>query len=326
MPVISVIMPVYNSSRFLRTAIDSILNQTFRDFEFLIFNDGSTDNSKAIILSYQDKRIKFYDDDVNLGYTTRLNCGLNIAQGQYVARMDSDDISLPARFEQQYNFLEANKDIVVCGGFFDFIENTRNSQSFNWVTNTCHDLLKINLLFDCAFCHPTVMIRNSVVKEYSIQYKKNFEPSEDYELWVNLSQKFRLANLEQKVLLYRVGENQVSNKNNERQRANKFLIIKEQLELLGITPCDVDLRIHDHMFYGTAILSYDYLPKLKAWTQRLIENNKTFKIYNQKKFEEYLYQLLSKNSVSFNEQLTNSTPKGKVIFLLKKALKWNSIR
>ncbi|MCR8560182.1 glycosyltransferase [Mucilaginibacter sp. BJC16-A38] len=325
MALISVIMPVYNAGEYLREAIESVLNQTFTDFEFLIYNDGSTDSSKQIIRSYNDPRIRFFDDDDNLGYTVRLNHGITAATGKYIARMDSDDVSLPERFDRQYRFMEDNPDIIVCGGRFEFL-NTAGNKPFNWVSFFDPDDIKINLLFDCAICHPSVIMRKDVLKEGQFMYREDYEPSEDYELWSRLSKTHKMANLDTAVLLYRVNETQVSALRNERQRANKFLIIKQQLKALGIQATDADLRIHDALFFGLGILTADYLPKLNAWTSLLLKQNKIHGIYHPAKLEAYLKMLLQKNAQSHRAQLKGAGLKFKMLYLLKKVLKWNSIR
>lgn len=325
-PAISVIMPVYNSSLHLREAIDSILNQTFSDFEFIIFNDGSTDKSRDIILSYNDKRIKFLDSKENLGYTKRLNKGLLLSEGKYIARMDSDDISSHDRFEKQFHYMETNNEVALCGGLFDFIGEKNDIRNFNWVTNLTPDIIKINLLFDCAICHPTVMMRRHILKENNIFYNESLEPSEDYELWIRMSRIFKLANLSDKILGYRISQNQISNRNNEEQRMNKRNLITDQLSYLGIKPSPAELRIHDHMFYAAAILSYDYIPKINAWIRTLLDANQNYQIYNQDEFIVYLNNLLQLNIVAFNKELGNAKFKKRVVYFSKRILKWNSIR
>src|SRR5687768_2170096 len=121
MPVISVIMPVYNTAAYLRESIESILTQTFKDFEFIIINDGSADNSEEIILGYNDQRIKYLKNEVNKGYVFSLNRALKIATGKYIARLDSDDLSLPGRLMAQYNFMENHPQVIVCGCAFESI-------------------------------------------------------------------------------------------------------------------------------------------------------------------------------------------------------------
>ncbi|HSZ71252.1 MAG TPA: glycosyltransferase family 2 protein, partial [Cytophagaceae bacterium] len=120
-PILSVIMPVYNAEKYVYEAIDSVLKQSFGDFEFLIYNDCSTDASRAIILSFKDSRIRLVDSPFNTGYVKHLNDGLLAARGEYIARMDADDISLPDRFKKQIDYLEQHKEVAVCGSFIEFI-------------------------------------------------------------------------------------------------------------------------------------------------------------------------------------------------------------
>jgi glycosyltransferase involved in cell wall biosynthesis len=321
-PAISVIMPVYNSGEFLREAIDSILSQTFTNFEFLIFEDGSLDDSKQIIQSYTDNRIKLLADNQNRGIANRINQGIDIARGKYIARMDSDDVAAPNRFQLQYQYLEQHPDIALCGSFFTFI----GGNAFNWVSHQDHEMIKINLLFDGAICHPTVMARRGAFTGDLKYFNPEFEPSEDYEMWVRMSKHLKFANLPQALLQYRINGNQVSNRKNERQRHYKFVAIKEQLSHLHITPTDIELRIHDHAFYPTVITSYDYLPKVKSWFDKLKAANAIYEIYAEPQFVNYLDDLYRENQKQFVQKVRQLTIKKKAEFYLKCLLRWQSIR
>ncbi len=157
-PLVSVIMPVYNAEKYVGEAIESILNQTFTDFEFLIFNDGSTDNSSKIIKSYKDDRIIFFDYKENFGYVKHLNDGIKLAKGEYIARMDADDISLPERFQKQYDFLEKNKDVVLCGTWYRVLGTDKE---YHTLTN--NDKLSVHLFFNNGIGHPTVFFRKNIL-------------------------------------------------------------------------------------------------------------------------------------------------------------------
>ena len=319
-------MPAYNSAPFLREAIDSILNQTFTDFEFIILNDGSTDNSKEIILSYDDPRIVFYDSNVNVGLANIGNKGFELARGKYLARMDSDDVAITDRLKKQFDYMENNGDVAVCGGFFAAFGNKNSVLNFNWVTETDPEMVKINLLFDGAICHPTVMIRHTVLKESGFRYDPNFDPSDDYKLWVSLSKNHLVANISDQVLKYRLSDKQTSNTKNQIQRTRKFEVIKEQLSWLGITPTAVEMRIHDYMFFASPVLSYDYLPKIEVWIKKLNQANKEFKIYNEQKLSSYLNALYIRNKASLKQALKTSSPKTIIMFYVKTLLRWQSIR
>ncbi|MCP8319033.1 MAG: glycosyltransferase, partial [Candidatus Methylarchaceae archaeon HK01B] len=126
-PKITILMSVYNGEKYLREAIDSILNQTFKDFEFLIINDGSTDRTVEILRSYHDSRIKIITNEKNMGLTKSLNKGLKIARSEYVARMDADDISYPRRLEVQYEYMKKNPDVGIVGSWNDVIDDKGNT-------------------------------------------------------------------------------------------------------------------------------------------------------------------------------------------------------
>lgn len=210
-------MPVYNCELYIKEAIDSILNQTFADFEFLIIDDTSTDKTVSIIKGYKDSRIQLIEKALNTGYTNSLNYGLSIAKGEYIARMDGDDISLPERFEKQVAFLDANPDVVLCGSNFSIIgtEKLINLPADN-------EAIKLRLLKGNCIAHPSVLIRHSVLKDYNITYDSNTEPAEDYDLWVRLLQFGKLHNIQENLLDYRVHSTQVSQKR-ECQQAHSAL-------------------------------------------------------------------------------------------------------
>ena len=211
-PKITVLMPVYNCELYIKEAVDSILNQTFSDFEFIIIDDASTDATVSIIRSYNDSRIYLVEKTFNTGLTNSLNHGLSIAKGEYIARMDGDDVSLPERFLQQVAFLDKNLDVVVCGGYFKII----GMDKIITVPEN-HEDIKLAMLKDCAIAHPTVMMRKETLKQHSLMYDITKEPAEDYDLWTRLLSIGKLHNLQKVLLNYRVHNSQVSQKRNVQQ-------------------------------------------------------------------------------------------------------------
>jgi len=205
LPVISVLMPVYNCSQYICEAIDSILNQTFADFEFLIIDDASTDDTILKIKSYDDRRIQLIEKPENTGYTNSLNYGLSIAKGKYIARMDGDDVSLPERFEKQYRFLEEDNDVVLCGTNFQIIDTDR----IIFLPET-HEQIKIGLLNGNKIAHPSVMMRSDFLRANSLKYDVTKEPAEDYDMWVRILKFGKVHNLQEVYLHYRVHKKQVS--------------------------------------------------------------------------------------------------------------------
>ncbi|MDR0798877.1 MAG: glycosyltransferase, partial [Dysgonamonadaceae bacterium] len=199
---ISVVMAVYNSETYLKEAIDSILSQTFTDFELILINDGSTDNSTAIITGYTDSRIRIINNGANQGLIASLNTGLTQSRGKYIARMDADDIALPARLQMQFDFMEAHPEVGLCGTnietFFDDSEQ-RFIARFPEEDAT----IRAFTFFQSPFCHPTVMMRREVIETYKIQYPAEFVRTEDYAMWVGMLPYTQAHNLQIVALRYR---------------------------------------------------------------------------------------------------------------------------
>ena len=200
-------MPVYNSKKFLDESIKSILNQTFKDFEFIIINDCSTDKSLEIIKEYQnkDKRIKVINNKKNIGGPPSRNKGIKEAKGKYIAIMDSDDISLPKRLEKQYNYLEKNKDIFLLGtGSINISESGKKQTSFL----PPKEYIKIKKILPYRNClvHPSIMFRNNG----KIRYREKFVYSEDYDLYlILLSEDKKIENIREKLIKYRYALNSI---------------------------------------------------------------------------------------------------------------------
>lgn len=205
MPKISVVMPVYNTKEeWLREAIESILNQSYKDFEFIIIDDGSDKSIEPVVNSYNDDRIVFIRQN-NQGIARSLNSGFKIAKGEYIARMDSDDISMPERFEKQVTFLDNNPQITVLGSWF---ETFPKKEIYKHPKNPKYlDFLKY-----CCIAHPSVMLRRSVFEKFNLTYNPNYK-CEDYELWSRAVRILDFYNLQEVLLKYRVHSSNASKPN-----------------------------------------------------------------------------------------------------------------
>ena len=171
MPKISVIMPVHNEPEmYLRAAINSILNQTYRDFELIIINDASSNNAEEVILSYQDSRIRYYKNDENLRVIKTLNKGLSLATGEYIARMDADDISFKKRFEKQVEILESNENIGLVNSQCYIFPNKKKVEP-PMFHNDIEKVLKYSV--NCVV-HPVVMLRKSIIENYGLKYSEKY--------------------------------------------------------------------------------------------------------------------------------------------------------
>lgn len=214
-PVISVIMSVYNDERYLKKSINSILAQDFKNFEFLILDDGSNDSSFSILKKYakEDKRIKIYRNKRNIGLTKSLNILLRKARGLFIARMDSDDISLPRRLAEEYKFLTENKEIFLTGTRINHINSIGNITSSPILPVSSSEISEILPVINCIY-HPTIMFRNEGYK-----YREKFIYAQDYDFYLNLlSFGKKFYNLEEILLLYRITKSSLSNRKGVKQK------------------------------------------------------------------------------------------------------------
>jgi len=205
-PTVSVLMPVHNASAYVAQAVESILKQTFTDFEFIIVNDASTDDTPAILESYEDSRIRLIHNDDNQGVTQSLNLGLEIAQGKYIARMDADDISLPNRLDIQVKYLDAHPHIGVLGTnalFIDKHARIVNDQKPHVQSSLSIDYLRWALNWHNPVLHPSVMFRKQILDAHHLTYDTNMQVAQDYALWLKLVEVTDIVVLEDVLLHYR---------------------------------------------------------------------------------------------------------------------------
>jgi len=206
MPQVSILMAVHNEEAYLQEAINSILGQSFSDFEFIIIDDASTDRTGSILKNYarQDARLVVLHNSINLGLAASLNRGLMTAQGQYVARLDGDDICLPNRLGRQVNFLETNLDIGLLGTAVEVI-NQQGETIYEKYPPLHHDQLKILLMFNNFFEHSSIMIRRQCLEQIGY-YDVSKDRAEDYDLWGRLSRYSKVANLPEVLVRRRRGD------------------------------------------------------------------------------------------------------------------------
>ena len=203
---VSVVMPVYNGERYLKEAIESILNQTFRDFEFIIINDASTDKSEEIIKTFTDTRIIYIKNDKNLGQAESLNKGIRNARGLYVARMDQDDISLPERISVQSAYMEANREVAILGTWYQEIDE--NNNAIRRPIFPAFPGIKTRLFFArlagwASIAHPTVMIKRDLFDKIGY-YDPKYRICQDYDLWLRTVKKYKIENIPDVLLNYRI--------------------------------------------------------------------------------------------------------------------------
>lgn len=205
-PKVSVLMPVYNCRPFIEESVNSILNQTFTDFEFIIIDDCSVDGTFEYLQTLTDPRIKLVRNEKNSGIAISLNLGIEMVKGIYIARMDGDDISFPDRFAKQVMFMDEHPEIILCGGGYQSI----GSSNFIFIPKSSHEDIILYLMNYSPIAHPTVFFRTKILKNNNIRYQPEYVPAEDYKMWTVLSEYGKFANLTDILLYYRVHKNQIS--------------------------------------------------------------------------------------------------------------------
>ena len=293
MPKISVIMPVHNEpENVLRTAINSILNQTFKDFEFIIINDASENNAEEVILSYKDDRIKYYKNKKNLKVIKTLNKGLKLATGEYIARMDADDISFKKRFEKQVEFLDNNSDIGLVSSSCYMFPNKRIVTP----PNNHEDIEKILKYSVNCIVHPVVMFRRSLIEKYKLKYSLKHLHIEDYQLWIEMSKVTKIYSIAEPLILHREWESSVSSQNKMEQFYNaKNLVFESILEDVGIKNKPLQ-QVYNSYLRGEFISKSDFLDFDKVINSALSKASETmnpiwynyiFKTLNDSRIEMY---------------------------------------
>lgn len=254
-PLVSVVMPCYNSSRFLREAIESVLNQTFKDFEFIIVDDGSTDNTKEIVLSYKDPRVKYiYKSNGGVGSALKIGC--SIAKGKYIARMDSDDICFIDRFQKQVEFLESNSDYVLVSSAVIYIDIYSKviGRSFPYQSD---DLIKEVLTYNSPIAQPAVMFLKEAYDKVGGYVELII--SEDFYLWNKMKGCGKFYNLCIPLLYYRIVYTSLSH-----TLSHEFHIhVNKEIYKMSCLDKVTEHDIHDMNTYISNNIIYDKSPKNK---------------------------------------------------------------
>lgn len=231
-PLISVILPVYNCEKYIEESVRSILDQTVDDFELIVIDDGSTDESMKIVsaLAFEDNRIRVLKNDTNIGLIYTLNRGLQEATGDFIARMDADDRSHIDRFEKQLLYLDMNPNVYLCSCKVRYFGGKSEVIEYNYTPAQT----KVELLYHNGVNHPGYMMRSALIKEEHRTYNPKYLHAEDYEFVVNVSRSHEVGIVPEVLLDYRIHENQVSGVNAKISDATKTKIKKEQLEYLAV--------------------------------------------------------------------------------------------
>lgn len=285
-PRLTVLLPVFNAAPYLGEAVRSVLGQSFADFELLAIDDGSTDESLDILRSFDDPRIRIERNDVNLGLIATLNKGLDLARGEYVARMDADDVAMPRRLETQVELLDGDAGLGACGMFIKTFGFGRPKVLRYPVSN---EQVQCHLLGYTPMAHPSVMFRKQLLDQHDLRYDRNFPHAEDYDLLERASHYFRLANIPEVGLRYRLHATQVSRVHSDilqdsvariRSRRMKLFLQEEYSEAV---PGMLEL------FFNTGRnVTLDDASAVRSWIDILMGRNERIRIFGDAELSDFL--------------------------------------
>lgn len=267
---ISVITAVYNDEKHIESSVKSILNQTITDFEYLIIDDGSTDSTPKILeeLANKDNRIKVIRQN-NSGPAAARNHGFMVSSGEYIAIQDSDDISDPTRFKKQLQILDGNPEIGLCGTHAQFFGHVEARVPLP----VSHKSILTRMLFGNPIIHSSVMIRRNLIAEHKLSYKAEYAPTEDFELWMQLSKLTKLYNIKDYLVKYRVHAKSLSRTKDELQRSLANKVSYQALEyFLEIIATEEEAEQHKILLDRTVKIQYND-PLMQLWARKLIIQN-----------------------------------------------------
>lgn len=268
-PLITILMPAYNSERFISEAIDSMLNQTFKNFEFLIINDASTDKTSNIIRNYQkkDKRIRVITNKKNLKLAATLNIGINKAKSEIIARMDPDDISHPDRLSIQYQFLKSHPKVAIVGANIRIINDNKLYSKREYPTTSVK--LKRIMFRYSPFAHPAIMFRKKVFEEFG-GYDETMAVCEDIDLWFKIGRKYEFANIPKTLLTYRLVPSSRTHSNLKTVETIGFKIKFKAFFEYGYTPSFYDI-LYNLLEFISLWITPD---KIRIWAYNFLRSKK----------------------------------------------------
>ena len=305
--LVSVVMPVFNSEKFVKEAIESILNQTHTLFELIIVNDGSTDRTDLIIREYKDPRIKHVNNSINKGVVSTLNEGLLLSKGKYIARMDADDIALPTRLAKQVDFLENHPEVKLCGTRATAIDES-GKQIVKLNRPLDHEKIKVFNLFRNAFIHPSIMADAELLK--TIGFAEDYKYAEDYYAFSQFTMHYKVANLKERLLLYRLHNESITSKKNKEMIESELKTITYLFSFLFDVVKPENMQLH-HMLLRPSALPLS-VEDIHHHLLQIFDANKTKQIFNQdtlvKQLQKEWFRYLYKNKIANALQLYLSSP------------------
>ena len=283
-PRVSILMPVYNVASYLREAMDSMLAQTYTDFELIVLDDCSPDNSAEILDTYTDPRIVRYRGEKNVGLSNVLNVGMQLARGEYIARMDSDDLSTPERLAVQVAYLDAHPEIDLCSCGMELF----GAKQEVWVRENNPEDVKITALFYSPILHASSVWRRVSFERAGLRFQQEMVPAEDYDMWTRaMAAGLQLVNIPQVMYKYRIHPSQVTMQTDRTARKDKEVKAKYLTAIFGAELAEnIDLL---------PAYSREDLQRVKQSVVSIVEANKKRVFFEQARLEKRLWNYYYRN-------------------------------
>ena len=282
---VTVIMSVYNGEVYLRESIESILDQSHRDFFFVIVDDGSEDNTSQILKGYKDQRIRLLRNGENIGLTRTLNKVIPSITTPYYVLQDADDISVRNRLERLISFMEENPGIIACGSNYRVIGQ---DQQTNFPIE--HDDIRVSFFLGIsALIHPAIF-RTEVIHQQNIRYSERFRYAQDFKLWTDICRSFRVSNVNDILYLFRKHDHQVSETKSGAQRETVTRVCFEELDRFGIQPTEKESILHEKLISRKEFQSCKNIRMLRKWLKKLIKQNRLSSYFPEESFQRQVYR------------------------------------
>lgn len=280
-------MPVYNSVKYVAEAVESLLSQSFTDFELIIINDASTDASAGVLKNFKDGRIKLINNDQNKGVVFSRNRGLAEARGRFIAQFDSDDVAMPGKFEKQINFLNKNPDFGMVGSWVRMIDSEGKMMKEKWRLPAKPELIQAIMLFRNYFVQSTVVARRDAIPKGG--YKADFDVGEDYMMWIEIAKNYKVWNFPEYLINYRMHGMSIMNLDTNRVKNRVQLIFKELLNELKINVAGNNVDTHEIIKGHDPIENIETLKRIEEHLKLIILQNRRAKVYDEKALKKVVF-------------------------------------
>lgn len=318
-------MPAYNAGNFIEQAVQSVLDQTYENFELIIINDGSTDNSKAVIESFDDSRIKYFENGENSGIVFSRNKGLKLAQGEYIGMLDADDVAHPEKFEKQIAFLAQNKDFGMVGAWAKFIDEEGKRLPGGWKLKAKPEMIPSIMLFKNYFLQSAVLYRKECIEKFS--FREGFDILEDYLIWLEILREHKAWNLPEYLIDYRLHPGGVTKMHQEEKTEKEKKVFRIQLEELGIDATEQEMELHLLIRDDTTITNTGTLKSIEEWLLKIIASNEALGVYDPKMLARTVFNRWAKvcfKASRLHLQMLYQFLRSKIFFIFIKSFRPNN--